>query len=194
MQNAPSEGIATLESLLEQKCNIIMSGTVARKKAIMDVGGFEKYNIDAEDFDLWVRMALKRARFGYQKDILLKHRVRLEGLSGNSIQQVEREINAYKRILEELELKPEQIKIVVSKMRELVASLGLERGKALMLNEDFEAAMVEFREAYRYLPSIKLWAVLTMLYISPRLLVRLFRWRRAGDLPFIAMSNPTTKS
>jgi hypothetical protein len=194
MQKAPSEGEATFESLLEQRCNVITSGTVSRKKAIMDVGGFEKYNIPAEDFDLWTRMAFSGARLGYQKKILLKYRVHTKGLSGHSAQRINREINAYRRILKTLPLSPEQQKIIENQIEKLNAVLSVEKGKALLLGENFRGAIEEFKTANLYFRSVKLRAVIGMLCIAPRLLLRVFRSRRAMHLPFIETSNSTKKS
>ena len=189
MEFAPSEGEATFESLLESRCNIITSGTLARKKAILEVGGFKNYPT-AQDFDLWVRMALKGARFGYRKDILLKHRVHLKGLSGNSVKRIERELNAYNRLLETLPLNKNQVHIVECQLKRLEASLLLERGKSLLLDENYIDAKRTFKEANKYFRSIKLRAVLIMLNLFPRLLLWLFKWLRADGLALIKKSNP----
>jgi glycosyltransferase involved in cell wall biosynthesis len=185
IQNYHSETEATFESLINGRCNIITSGTLAKKDAILDVNGFKSYKT-AQDFDLWVRMALNGARLGYQKKILLRYRVHTEGLSGNSIQRIMREISAYSRFLETLSLNNRQKQIIESQIKRLEGFLLIERGKSFLLNENFQDAKEEFRAANEYFRSVKLRAVLMMLHFAPQLLVRLFKWRRAGDLPFIA--------
>lgn len=193
MHYSPSNGDVSFERLLDQKCNYLNSGSVSRKNSIMRVGGFDKNNIFAEDFDLWLRMAFYGARFGYQKDVLLKVRLRLDSLSGNEFKQLERGISAYRLLSKKLNLNPEQVKIVNKQIEKLEAELKIVQGKACLMNKEFEAAAEWFREAYKYYHSMKLKAVLLVLRISPRLLVRLFKWRRAGDLPSITSSNLTTK-
>ncbi len=193
IQNYHSETEATFESLINGRCNIITSGTLAKKDAILDVNGFKSYKT-AQDFDLWVRMALNGARLGYQKKILLRYRVHTEGLSGNSIQRIMREISAYSRFLETLSLNNRQKQIIESQIKRLEGFLLIERGKSFLLNENFQDAKEEFRAANEYFRSVKLRAVLMMLHFAPQLLVRLFKWRRAGDLPFIETSNSTKKS
>lgn len=188
MEFAPSEGEATFEGLLNCRCNIITSGTLAIKKAILEVGGFKNYPT-AQDFDLWVRLAFNGARFGYQKIILLKHRVHLQGLSGNSVKRIERELNAYNRLLETLPLSKNQVHIVECQLNRLEASLQLERGKLLLLDENYIDAKITFKKANKYFRSIKLFAVLIMLNLFPRLLLWLFKWLRADGLALIKKSN-----
>jgi glycosyltransferase involved in cell wall biosynthesis len=186
MQTCPSEGKVTFESLLEQKCNVIISGTLAKKKAIIDLGGFDNNIRFSGDFDLWLRMAYSGARFGYQRRILLKYRIRLGSLSGDSIHRVKKEINIYQKIAEKLDLKPNHTIIIEGLLKKLQASLHVERGKAFLVSENFGGASYEFRKANKYFHSNKLRAVLIMLSFMPRILLRIFKLRRASDLPFIS--------
>lgn len=61
METAPSEGEANFESILDLRCNVITSGTLARKQAIIDAGMFETERVRAHDFVLWLRMAKRGA-------------------------------------------------------------------------------------------------------------------------------------
>ena len=90
MDGAPSEGECTFDALLDLKCNVITSGTMARKDAIIKAGMFETERVRAHDFHLWLRMAKAGAKIGYQRKQLLKYRVHLDSLSGDAISQVER--------------------------------------------------------------------------------------------------------
>src|SRR6185436_7663448 len=84
MQDAPSDGDVTVESLLDLRCNVITSGTLVRKNVLVDAGMFETERVRAHDFHLWLRIARNRGRIGYQRKPLLKYRVRLDSLSGDS--------------------------------------------------------------------------------------------------------------
>ena len=62
METAPSIGEADLEALIDLRCNVITSGTMARKEAIVAAGMFAEERIAAEDFDLWLRMVKNGAK------------------------------------------------------------------------------------------------------------------------------------
>ena len=85
METAPSTGEADFASILDLRCNVITSGTLARKQAIVDAGMFETERVRAHDFHLWLRMAKNGSKIGYQTKPLLKYRVHTDSLSGDSI-------------------------------------------------------------------------------------------------------------
>src|SRR5262249_4654308 len=85
MDKAPSAGEVTLLSLIEQRCNIILSTVVARRDTIVSAGLFDESLRRGQDFDLWLRLAFRGATLRYQRIVLGERRVRAEGLSGDSI-------------------------------------------------------------------------------------------------------------
>ncbi|HEY0427339.1 MAG TPA: glycosyltransferase family 2 protein [Pyrinomonadaceae bacterium] len=178
MQNAPSEGEANFESLLDMRCNVIISGSVARRKAVIDAGLFEWKDARAQDFNLWLRMAHRGARVGYQKTVLLKYRIRAGSLSGSEVQRVEREINAYERISAMIKLNDSERKIVEKQLKRLEAELEIERGKTFLLQEDFVAARKAFEKANAYRQSPRLKLIIRLTQIAPRLLLKIYRARR----------------
>ncbi|HEX8639019.1 MAG TPA: glycosyltransferase family 2 protein, partial [Pyrinomonadaceae bacterium] len=54
METAPSAGVADFDALLDLRCNVITSGTVARRRALIEAGMFEPEKVCAEDFMLWL--------------------------------------------------------------------------------------------------------------------------------------------
>ena len=178
MQNAPSTGEATFENLLAMRCNVIISGSLARLRAVVDAGMFEWKDARAQDFNLWLRMAHKGARVGYQKKVLLKYRIRAGSLSGNEVQRVEREINAYERICAMIKLTKAQQEIVNGQLKRLEADLEIERGKKYLLQEDFVAARAAFEKANDYRRSPRLSLIIRLMKIAPRVLLKIYRSRR----------------
>ncbi|MBC7912366.1 MAG: glycosyltransferase [Pyrinomonadaceae bacterium] len=178
MQTAPSKGEVTFESLITARCNVITSGVVARRQVILDVGLFDEELLRAHDFDLWLRMIRHGARAGYQKKVLLNYRVRPDSLSGNAIEQVERELEAYDKIERHLELTPDEREMMAAEVKRLEADLRVERGKLHLTREEFDSAATEFRAARKYHRHWKLPAVMLMLRFAPRLLLRIYRTRR----------------
>lgn len=185
MQHSSSAGEANFESLLDMRCNAILSGSVALRKAVLDAGMFEWKNVRAQDFHLWLRMAHKGARIGYQKKALLKYRVRLDSLSGDSVQRVVREIDVYHRVMDAIELSESQQKIVQNHIRRLEAELEIERGKSFLLKEDFIAAQKAFEKANEYRRSFRLQVIIRLIRFAPRLLLKIYHSRRAGDIDLV---------
>ena len=194
METAPSEGEATFDSILDLRCNVITSGTMARKQAIQEVGMFEKQNVRADDFILWLKMAKNGAKIGYQRKQLLKYRERLDSLSGDSISRVEREHDAFERVARDFDLTPEQKAIVSKHLADLEANLAVEHGKTFLLNGDFREAETAFRIANRHRESLKLSIVALLTRIAPGTLLKYYRSRRAAEIAFITPHNKRSKS
>lgn len=185
MQDAPSTGEADFESLLDMRCNIIISGAIARRQAVLDAGMFEWKNVRAQDFHLWLRMAHRGSRVGYQRTPLLKYRVRLDSLSGNSLQRVEREIDVFHRVTEAIELNETQRKIVQKQLKRLESELEIERGKAYLLKKDFSAARKSFEKANEHRRSNRLKIIIWLIRIAPKLLLKFYYSRRASEILFV---------
>ena len=191
MQASPSKGEVTLESLLDQKCNVITSGTVARKDAILDVDGFDKNIFRGHDYDLWVRMVSNNARLGYQKQVLLKHRLRSDSLSGNSIQRVERERNVYSQILKKVNLEDKHKQIIDRHLNRLQARKKIIHGKFYFINGDFKAAAENLHDANLYFQSVKLKLIILMLNLAPRFFLYIYKFIRRHEVASI--KNATLK-
>lgn len=188
MQSAPSAGEVTAESLLDFRCNVITSGTIALKSALLRAGLFEGARARAEDFHLWVRMAKTGSKIGYQDKVLLKYRVHLDSLSGDSITRVQREIDVFHRVENTVDLTPAERAIVERRLAGLHADLQIECGKAFLLGEDFENAHEAFAEANRQRPSLKLRTISLLARFAPRLLLNHFKTRRADEIEFVPTS------
>lgn len=185
MENAPSEGEANFESLLDLRCNVITSGTVARKDAVVNAGMFEWERVRAHDFHLWLRMTQRGSRIGYQKKALLKYRMHLDSLSGNSIQRVEREIDVYQRVAKAIDLNQKQKQIVERQIARLRADLEVERGKSFLLQKKFAAARDAFAKANDFHRSNRLRAIIWLTRIAPRLLLKIYQSQRTGEIVFV---------
>jgi glycosyltransferase involved in cell wall biosynthesis len=185
METAPSDGEATFESILDLRCNVITSGTMARKQSIIDAGMFETERVRAHDFHLWLRMAKNGAKIGYQKKQMLKYRVHLESLSGDSISRVEREINAFERVGRTIDLTSGERQIVERRIAGLEADLAVEQGKAFLLSGDFGEAAIAFRVANRHRRSVKLGLISLFTRIAPQTLLRYYRTHRSSEIAFV---------
>lgn len=190
MESAPSEGEVTAAALLDFQCNVITSGTVAMKTAIVSAGMFENERARAHDFHLWVRMAKNGAKIGYQLKCLLKYRVHLDSLSGDSISRVQREIDVFHRVRKSIELSPEETAILERRLGSLQADLHIEYGKAFLLKEEFANARDAFAEANIHRRSLKLKCITWLARLAPRLLLNHYRTHRADDIQFVPTQTP----
>ncbi len=185
METAPSVGEANFNSILAQTCNVIISGTIARKQTIIDAGAFEPENVRAQDYHLWLRMAKNGAKIGYQRKVLAKYRIRLDSLTGDSISSIEREIDAIQRVRASIELDDEHQQIATDRLALLEANLAVEQGKAFLLSGDHRAAARSFQTANRHRHSLKLTAITWLARLTPTLLLNYYRKHRKEELSLI---------
>jgi len=189
MQTAPSVGIANFDTLLDFRCNVITSGTLVRRQAVIDAGLFETARVRAHDYHLWLRIAKNGAKIGYQRKPLLKYRVHLESLSGNAVSRVEREIDVLHRVLDSIELSGRQKKTVANLLARLEADLAVETGKSQLLKGEYREAAASFRSANVHHRSIKLTAVSWLTRIAPEAMVKIYRSKRADEIAFVPTQN-----
>ena len=62
----PSSGPVTIESLVTQRCNVMVS-VLARRDAVVDAGMFDESLRSSEDFDLWLRIVRAGGQIGYHR-------------------------------------------------------------------------------------------------------------------------------
>ena len=185
METAPSTGEADFEGILTLRCNVITSGTMVRRETVIHAGMFETERVRAHDFHLWLRIAQSGGRIGYQRLPLLKHRVRRDSLSGDSVSRVEREIEAFERVRRTLELSETELAMVDDRIAGLNVDLSVERGKALLNRGAYREAAAEFSAANRQRRSLKLFFVGLLARIAPRTLVKYYRTHRAGEIAML---------
>ena len=185
MEDAPSVGEANFDSILEQRCNVITSGTIVKKKLLFEAGMFEKERVRAHDFHLWLRIAKLGAKIGYQEKVLLKHRLGTDGISGDSVSRVEREIDALERVRRTIELNDEQQQIVTGRIAGLEADLAVEQGKSYLLSGEYREAAIAFRVANRHRRSTKLAAISWLARIAPSTLLKHYKTHRSAEIPLV---------
>lgn len=185
MDTAPSKGEVTAESLLAYECNIITSGVVARRSMIIAAGAFEEQRARAHDFHLWVRMAKIGCRIGYQQIPLVRYRVHLDSLSGDSISRVEREINVMNRLKNSVKFTDREFAIIERQLVDLDAGRLVEVGKSQLLKGQYTDAYNSFATANKTKRSIKLTIVSFLAQFAPKFLEKHYRARRSEDIAMI---------
>jgi len=173
MEAAPSAGEVDFLSLIRGDCNVITSGVVARRRAVFDAGLFDETLRNAQDFELWARLAHRGARLGYQRKVLVRYRVREGSLSGDAQNRLAREWKVTRHIADAYELTAHEREEVERMLTRQQAAIDLERGKSLIGEGRFAEAREAISGARQVLGGWKLTAALLLLKVSPRLLLKL---------------------
>lgn len=192
MDIAPSQGEVTFRSLISGECNIIGSAVLARREALVDAGFFDENLRNAQDFDLWIRMTLRSARLGYQRQVLARYRYREGSLSGDAVNRIARELRVYRKILAEYDISREQRLDVERAIRRCDRELHLVQGKDHLNRREFPQALESFRRARAIQPNWKLRLSCLLLAIAPNLLVKLNSLlnKQRSDQPTILRNTP----
>ncbi len=187
MQTSPSNGKVSCESLIRATCNVITSGTIAKRQKILDVGGFDENlpRIGMEDFDLWFRLLRSGVKADYRKEVLLKYRIRAGSLSGDSVQRAQRTVKALEIVQEKFDLTASETQAMNKSFAKAQAALKIEIGKSCLLQGKFDEARENFAEANKFAESLKLKLVNMALSVSPSLLVKIFKIKRSHEIPLI---------
>jgi glycosyltransferase involved in cell wall biosynthesis len=178
MDRDPSNGPATFEALIGERCLVITSGVLARREPILEVGFFDEGLRNSQDFDLWVRIAKRPgARLNYQRTVLLKHRAHPGSLASDGIRSVEGELKVLKKVREWADLTSSERATLESTIALRSASVEVDRGKRSLLQGKFDAATSSFRFANDYYKSWKLSLVVAWLRVAPNLLKWCYKLR-----------------
>ena len=173
METAPSKGPVNFISLIRTDCNIITSGVVARRLPLIEAGLFNESLRNAQDFELWARMAKRGLRLAYQRKVLLRYRVREGSLSGDAMNRLARERFVFQHIADTYDLTPAERAELSRTMNLQQAAVALAEGKSYLLDSRFDEALVSFQRAHCLLGGWKLQGAVVMLRFAPRLLRKL---------------------
>jgi glycosyltransferase involved in cell wall biosynthesis len=172
MESAPSHGPVTFLSLVRCECNVLTSGVIARRLALVEAGLFEESLRRGQDFELWTRLARRGARLGYQRKVLLRYRYRENSLSGDAMSQFARAIHVFQHIADSYDLTPAE-RVELSHAIELQqAASELAAGKQALLRRRFDKARRSLEHAYSILGGWKLRGAILLVRFAPRLLLR----------------------
>jgi hypothetical protein len=139
-----------------------------------------------QDFDLWYRIAKSGAQIGYQTDVLVKYRVRAGSLSGSNVERSFRNIRALNVIREKYGLSEGEKSAWDKQMLVYEAEYELEQGKFSLTRGDFSEAQAHIAKANKHFRKPKLFLLMALLKVSPRLALRLFKKFRPAEYSFIA--------
>lgn len=186
MQSAPSNGAVTSVSLINTECNVITSGTIIKRRLIEKFDMFDTDLPRTQDFELWFRLAKSGARIGYQRDVLLKYRVRPHSLSGTNVERAERTVWSMEILRRKYQLDENELNVWENQLASSQAELELELGKLCLVQGDFPQAKNHLAAANKFYRKPKLSLINFLMRLSPSLTARLFKTVRPSEFAFIA--------
>jgi glycosyltransferase involved in cell wall biosynthesis len=177
MGSAPPVGRVNFLELVNADRSLITSGVVVRRELVLEVGLFDEALRNAQDFDLWLRLARHGARLAYQRKVLLSYRSRANSLTGDAINSHQRELRVFDKIEQSYDLSPEEREQVLAVIRDRRALLEYELGKLYLLPGDFARAREAFAKANSLRRSWKTQGALWFARLAPRLMKDLYLQR-----------------
>jgi len=177
METAPGSGEVTFLQLVSAERSLITSGVVARRDLIHEVGLFDLTLRNAQDLDLWLRLARHGARLAYQRRVLLEYRARQGSLSGDAINSHQRELRVFEKIEQSYPLNPSERREVLAVIQKRRALLEYELGKLYLLPGDFARARESFARADSLEPGWKPKVALWLTRVVPNLMKSLYERR-----------------
>jgi glycosyltransferase involved in cell wall biosynthesis len=174
MGSAPPAGLVTFLELVNADRSLITSGVVVRRDLVVAVGLFDETLRNAQDFDLWLRLARHGARLAYQRKVLLSYRSRPNSLSGDAINSHQRELRVFDKIELSYEFTSAERLEVGAVIQSRRALLEYELGKLYLVPGDFARARQSFANANNLRRSWKARMALCLTRIAPGLMRGLY--------------------
>ena len=176
MTSSPPSGDCDVAALLTARCVVITSTVVARRRAVVEAGGFDETLHRCEDFDLWLRLAT-RGRLLYTREVLGRRRLHAASQSAAPAAMLRAQIAVRQRFVERTPVGEAVRRLAEEADAHCEAEIALAEGHRLLAAGDARGARQELTRAAQSLPSFKLAATLRLLAVAPSVAVALHRWR-----------------
>jgi glycosyltransferase involved in cell wall biosynthesis len=167
MKMCPSDGSVDFESLVSERCQVITSCTVVRRRIFSDCGLFDVELRGTEDFHMWIRAAHGGVRIAYHRAVLGRYRIHSGSLSSSPGRMHLEFVRALKKIESAFSLSPERSSLVQSQIERFQAEYDLEQGKSYLFCGRIDQARQSLRKANAYFCKPKLRMVLMGLTLAP---------------------------
>lgn len=177
MPDASPTAEVTFVGLLSAEQNLITSGVVVRRELVLEAGLFDEALRNAQDFDLWLRLARHGTRMAYQRRVLLRYRSRSNSLSGDEVNVHRRELRVLEKVELEYDLAPAERAEVTTVIAGRRAILEFELGKLYLAQGEFGRARESFGKANQFGHSMRTRVAVWAARVAPRLMQALYMRR-----------------
>jgi len=180
MQRCPTEGMATFDAIVHERCHISVSTVVIRKSVLVNAGMFDETLARCDDYDMWLRCAFHGAKIGFNRQIQAKLNGGRPGSLGQSRAKM---AEAYWLILEKalrtLPLDNTQRERLQLQATDIKSRYLLEEGKNQLAEGRFDSAKQLFCEANRSFRRLKISMAVVGLTIAPNISAKIILlWNR----------------
>jgi glycosyltransferase involved in cell wall biosynthesis len=177
MQVCPSNGEVSVESLVNQTCNVMVS-VLARREAVMRAGMFDSAFCGNEDFDLWLRIVKGGGRIAYHRRVLVQHRRHPNSLSANRLRMCNGYLAVMQKFFRRSDVSESERKLILSRMEYVRAVIAWDEGITAVNRGDSPEAVEKLRRANQVLRRPGLAALIAALRVFPRLAIPAYRLRQ----------------
>jgi GT2 family glycosyltransferase len=183
MTMEPPAPVCNLTAILLGRCVVVTSTALAKREAVLAVGGFDDELRLGEDYEMWLKLAAY-GRLRYNPAILGRRRLHSASLSAVPSRMLRAQIAVRRHFVETRSVEPGVRELAEAADRRCEAELALAEGQRLLAAGDAAAAHRELTKAAQTLPSFKLAAFVRLLAVAPSIAVAIQRWRR-GPQPTV---------
>jgi glycosyltransferase involved in cell wall biosynthesis len=89
---------AIARQLVQREVMLPVLTVVARREAVLEVGGFDESLREVEDYDLWLRLAVTGSRFVYLDEPTALYRLSAGQMSGNVLKMAQTQLRVYQKL------------------------------------------------------------------------------------------------
>jgi len=176
MDLLPSEGPVTFESIVAQRCNVMVS-VMARREAIVSAGMFDESLHTSEDLDLWLRMLKRGHHIGYHRGVIVRYRRHAGSLASNPVRICNSTLRVFDKCERTMSLTTREHEVLSTQRNFFRSVMRFYEGKHAFFEGDVDGAVKALSEANVYFASRKISIALVLLRFAPRLLLWLYHFR-----------------
>lgn len=169
MEHNPSVRPVTTEALILQQSVPLTSCTLLRRRAVLDIGGFDERFRRSEDFDLFLRLSHAGKKLDFQNVVLARRRLRAESQGSDPFRMASAAMDVL-RSFAALVGESEPLAAIIRRgLDRLQSDLDLENGRMHLFAREYDRASDAYRRANEYRRQFGLAAFARALKVCPRL-------------------------